>query len=148
MDARAPEGSQQPLVSPQPPLPGTDIGPSHELPEQGSSSTDPSSGLVRRRAPEQIVVGEIRQNLDGLKSAILSYYSRLYSQPGRSIEERLDLLAAPLFSNTVQTGRFQPAGAAHSRRRKQPFIAFPPPNTCVDFLEEGGKGWSCTTGHA
>ncbi|CDI81882.1 hypothetical protein, conserved [Eimeria acervulina] len=57
MDARAPEGSQQPLVSPQPPLPGTDIGPSHELPEQGSSSTDPSSGLVRRRAPEQIVVG-------------------------------------------------------------------------------------------
>lgn len=141
MDCSSHAGSQQPLGSQQPALPGADVGPG---PSGGAleqtANADTRNGLVRRRPPEQIVVGEIRQNLDDLKSAILSYYSRLYSQPGRSIEERLDLLAAPPFSNAVKTGRLPLGGTAHRRTRKQPFIAFPPPNTCIDFFEEEGKG--------
>ncbi|CDJ30210.1 uncharacterized protein EMH_0005790 [Eimeria mitis] len=142
MDSSVPAaGSQQPGGSLQPPLPGTDVGGSGGPTEQQWASCGPSSGLVPRRAPEQIVVGEIRQNLDDLKSSILSYYSRLYAQPGKSIEERLDALAAPPFSNTVRTGRLPPADFTPSRSKKQqPFTAFPPPNTCFDFLEEEGKG--------
>ncbi|CDI87102.1 hypothetical protein, conserved [Eimeria praecox] len=120
MDCSSHAGSQQPLGSQQPALPGADVGPG---PSGGAleqtANADTRNGLVRRRPPEQIVVGEIRQNLDDLKSAILSYYSRLYSQPGRSIEERLDLLAAPPFSNAVKTGRLPLGGTAH-RREKDP----------------------------
>lgn len=142
MDSPAPAGSQQSRGSELPPPTGADARPSSGTPEQ-DTNTDPRSGLVRRQAPEQIVVGEIRQNLDDLKSAILSYYSRLYSQPGRTIEERLDALAAPPFSSTVKMGRLPSVDPALSRSRKQPFIGFPPPNTSVDFLEKEG-GRSCT----
>ncbi|CDJ59471.1 hypothetical protein, conserved [Eimeria maxima] len=137
MDSPAPAGSQQSRGSELPPPTGADARPSSGTPEQ-DTNTDPRSGLVRRQAPEQIVVGEIRQNLDDLKSAILSYYSRLYSQPGRTIEERLDALAAPPFSSTVKMGRLPSVDPALSRSRKQPFIGFPPPNTSVDFLEKEG----------
>ncbi|CDJ49185.1 hypothetical protein, conserved [Eimeria brunetti] len=128
-----PAGSQQPDIPPPPQAPGGDAG-------GPWVSSDRTNGPVRRRPPEQIVVGEIRQNLDDLKSAILSYYSRLYSNPGRSIEERLDLLAAPPFANTVKTGRLPLADMQQGQARKpKPPIAFPPPDTCFDFLEEEGK---------
>lgn len=41
-----------------------------------------------------LAVGEIRQNLDCLKASVLGYYSRLYTDSGKSIEERLDRLSA------------------------------------------------------
>lgn len=97
------------------------------------------NGLVRRDPSEQIVVGEIRQNLDDLKAAILRYYSRLYSQTGRSIEERLDRLAAPPFSHTVKPGSLPLAVNARSRQKRQPAVAVPPPDTCFDFLKEESR---------
>lgn len=107
------------------------------------SSSHDNAGIARRLAPERVVVGEIRQNLDDLKAAVLSYYSRLYSHTGRSIEERLDRLAAPPFSNSVKTGRLPLAAHARPRSKKQQLsFATPPPNTCFDFLTEGQKGMS------
>lgn len=142
MDSGSPSSPQPPQGSPPASQPTANEGATEEAPKRASSIRKSNDGgVVERRPPEQIVVGEIRQNLDDLKSAILSYYSRLYSQPGRSIEERLDRLAAPPFSNTVKMGRLPPANKASSRPKRQSSFPVPPPNTCFDFLAEDQRGW-------
>ncbi|PHJ18786.1 hypothetical protein CSUI_007386 [Cystoisospora suis] len=40
------------------------------------------------------IVGDLRTNLDDIKSSLVGYYSRLYSQPSTSIEARLDALSS------------------------------------------------------
>ena len=116
-----------------------------DIPNGSSEATYDSNsvrdaGLVRRRPPEQVVVGEIRQNLDDLKAAVLSYYSRLYSQMGRSIDERLDRLAAPPFSNTMNSGRLPFKMNTHSYPKRQPGAPVPPPNTHFNFLADEQRG--------
>lgn len=130
----------RPLTASPPPPVSREAAPPGELlevPDGASSSRD--TGPIRRQPPEPLVVGEIRQNLDDLKAAVLSYYSRLYSFTGRSIDERLDRLAASPFSNTVKAGRLPLAANARSRPTRQPGVAVPPPNTCFDFLAEEQK---------
>nr|PIL96183.1 hypothetical protein TGCOUG_307020 [Toxoplasma gondii COUG] len=46
---------------------------------------------VRIKGPS--VVGDLKTNLDDIKSSLVSYYSRLYSGSSPSIEERLDALS-------------------------------------------------------
>ncbi|KAL8449912.1 hypothetical protein Emed_002875 [Eimeria media] len=116
-----------------PPLAPVTPGAVGALPEAADLLPFKKDGfMVGRKAPERVVVGEIRQNLDDLKAAVLSYYSRLYSNTGRSIDERLDRLADFPRSNSLSPLTM------HTRRHRQkpPRLQPPPPNTCFDFLAE------------
>ncbi|OEH77072.1 hypothetical protein cyc_02505 [Cyclospora cayetanensis] len=129
-------------ADPKSPLPETPRleGALHGITEavQGPSNTT-DGDFLKRKAPEHIVVGEIRQNLDDLKAAVLSYYSRLYSLAGRSINERLDRLAAPPFSNKAST-RLPLARGSRSTSKKHQGLSVPPPDTCFDFFAEEHQG--------
>ncbi|KAL8272036.1 hypothetical protein Esti_004160 [Eimeria stiedai] len=116
-----------------PPPPPAPVGPGAPggLLEAGNLLPFKTDGAtVSRKAPERVVVGEIRQNLDDLKAAVLSYYSRLYSNIGRSIDERLDRLAGFPSSNLVSPLAMNMRRHGQRRPRPEP----PPPNACFAFL--------------
>ncbi|KAL8456140.1 hypothetical protein Emag_000025 [Eimeria magna] len=133
MDSSAAVEPGLPLRTPPPQLAPPGPGALGGLPKAaGLPPFEKDGPTVSRKAPERVVVGEIRQNLDDLKASVLSYYSRLYSNTGRSIDERLDRLADFSRSHSVSPL------ALNTRRHRQrpPRLEPPPPNTCFDFLAE------------
>ncbi|KAL8429767.1 hypothetical protein ACSSS7_006362 [Eimeria intestinalis] len=134
MDSTPAEEPRLPLGTPTPPVAPAGPGAPGGLLETADLFPFKQDGpRVTRKAPERVVVGEIRQNLDDLKAAVLSYYSRLYSNTGRSIDERLDRLAGfPTSSSLTPL-------ATNSRRHRQR-LELPPPNRCFDILAEEQAG--------
>ncbi|KAL8429518.1 hypothetical protein Efla_007158 [Eimeria flavescens] len=132
-------GGPPPLETPPPPPVPPGLGSLNGRADAVDGQGDKEKSKPSREC-DHVVVGEIRQNLDDLKAAVLSYYSRLYSNTGRSIEERLDRLAAAPFSNSIREGRLPLATQARRNPRgRRAGLEPPPPNTCFDFLAEDGK---------